>query len=75
MHPCKISTNPIIRPRCRSIAVSPDVVILIVRISSAAQVEPAVSVAGVIGNEFHDQLQTWWKQREIAAALKTKQDT
>lgn len=54
----QISTNPVIGLWSSCIAVGPDVVILVVRISSPAQVEPAVSVTGVIGNEIHDQLHT-----------------
>lgn len=53
------SADPVIGPRSSLVAVGPDVVILIVRVSGPAQVEPGMLVAGVIGNEIHDQTQTW----------------
>lgn len=58
------STYPVIRFWCSCIAISPDVVILVVRISGPAQVEPPVSITGVIRNEIHDQIQPCGKQRE-----------
>lgn len=30
--------------------------------SGPTQVEPAVTIAGVIRNKVHDELQTWWEQ-------------
>lgn len=60
------STNPVIRLGVGSVAVSPHIVVLVVRISSAAQVEPAVFVTGVIGNKIHDQLQSWSKQTDMS---------
>lgn len=56
-------THPVIRFWCSCIAVSPDVVIFVVRISGPAQVEPPVTVTGVIRNEIHDQIQPCGKQR------------
>lgn len=56
-------THPVIRFWCSCIAISPDVVIFVVRISDPAQVEPPVSVTGVIRNEIHDQIQPCGKQR------------
>lgn len=50
------NTNPVVRPGCSFSAVGPDVVILVVRVSGPAQVEPAVLVTGVIGDEVHDHL-------------------
>lgn len=50
--------HPVVGPGSRLVAVGPDVVILVVRVSGAAQVEPVMLVAGVVGNEIHDQIQT-----------------
>lgn len=57
------SADPVVWPRCSLVAVGPDVVIFILRVSGLAQDEPGMAVTGVIGNEIHDQIQTWWEQK------------
>lgn len=44
-------------------AVGPDVIVLVVRVSTAAQVEPLVAVAGMVGNEIHDEVQSCRRKR------------
>lgn len=58
------SADPVVWPRRGLVAVGPDVVIFIVRVSGPAQVEPGMPVTGVIGNKIHDEIQTWWKQKK-----------
>lgn len=66
--------HPVVGPGSRLVAVGPDVVILVVRVSGAAQVEPVMLVAGVVGDEIHDQIQTWWKQNQSVPAARRYSD-